>query len=192
MKESSAAGTMYGAAGMEYPTSDGGMGQQQWNGHQLRQRSKRWQQDLARMPEEPSPRWQLQQQSNVLGQQAAAAYAAAQQSLQHQRMTALGAGAEQELNFKGSVCDSADLARKSSQSKGAGQKQKGALGRMASRIYALRPRLLRGEHILGQYVLYSRRGCGLFSMQYTVWISKVRRTCYIAGCGAALSAGQWC
>lgn len=74
----------------------------------------------------------------------------------------------QQQQQQGSVGSSgaAELARQSSRKQAAAQqKQKGRLGRMASRIYALRPRMLRGEVCLCCCVWDWTRGtcmCGLW------------------------------
>jgi hypothetical protein len=85
-----------------------------------------------------SPHWQQQQQFGSRRQQQDGGYSPYGSIEQQQARL----GIEQQLG-RGSVGSFKDASRKQQQQQQA--KQKGRLGRMASRIYALRPRMLRGE-----------------------------------------------
>lgn len=101
-----------------------------------------------------------------------------------QQQASMGTAAEFELqHIPGSA---ADLARHSSRMQ---RKQKGALGRMASRIYALRPRILGGDSqsLLGDWVAGSLLCSCVWSESVLplMWLIPCRRTqlcvCFAGG-----------
>lgn len=119
--------------------------EQQITGSALRHKSGKWRQQQNVNPE-LSMRWLA---SSAAGRQTEGLY-----NEPYGQEYAAGLGGQQQgsVGFSGSSQlelqaggGSAELARQASRKQ---QKQKGRLGRMASRIYALRPRVLRGEMLV--------------------------------------------
>jgi hypothetical protein len=145
--QSPAGSTTEAAAGLQEVTLNGGIAQQQ-------RQHLQWQRSSSKLREQQqhgsildnasvSARWQQQQFGSRRQQDGYSPYGTEQQQYGQQQQMWQGQGTrlgvEQQLG-RGSVGSFKDASLKQQQAK-----QKGRLGRMASRIYALRPRMLRGE-----------------------------------------------
>ncbi|WIA14192.1 hypothetical protein OEZ85_002731 [Tetradesmus obliquus] len=150
--ESPAGSTAGAATGLQEVTLNGGMAQQQ-------QQQVQWQRSSSKLRQQQqggilnntsaSSRWQQQQSGSRRQQDGGySPYGIEQQQYGQQQQMWQGqsmrlAGEQQQLG-RGSVGSFKDASRKQLQQQQQA-KQKGRLGRMASRIYAMRPKLLRGS-----------------------------------------------
>lgn len=149
----SPAGSIAGAAtGLQEVTLNGGMAQQQ-------RQQVQWQRSSSKLRQQQqggilnntsaSSRWQQQQSGSRRQQDGGySPYGIEQQQYGQQQQMWQGqsmrlAGEQQQLG-RGSIGSFKDASGKQLQQQQQA-KQKGRLGRMASRIYAMRPKLLRGE-----------------------------------------------